>query len=392
MKQPRPLARLFAAAGERLAVGAIDVTWPDGTRRRFDSARPGPQADVHFRDWRALRRMLRDGALGFGEAYMTGEADTDDLEALLTLVALNQAELRKILEGKALMRAVVRLQHLLRPNSRHGSRRNIRAHYDLGNDFYEAWLDETMTYSSALYEGERRDLAAAQQAKYRRILDRLGARAGDTILEIGCGWGGFAEAAAERGCQVTGITISEEQFAYARERLDARRHNRGAEIRFQDYRDVRGEFDHIVSIEMIEAVGEAYWPAYFRALKQNLKSGGKALIQAITIDDDVFDAYRQRADFIQKYIFPGGMLLSKGELAGQAHAAGLQPGESFAFGQDYARTLREWLRRFDLAAERIRRMGYDEPFMRMWRYYLAYCATGFAIGRTDVVQAEFIRP
>jgi len=328
--------------------------------------------------------------VGFAESYLAGDWDSPDLAALIELAARNEAALTEALRGFAVVRAWHRVRHLLRANSRAGSRRNIADHYDLGNDFYRLWLDPTMTYSSALFGGDRsRSLEHAQEAKYNRILDRLGARSGDSLLEIGCGWGGFAETAARRGVRVHALTISPSQLEFARARLVNRGLDHLATVEFRDYRDVKGRFDHIVSIEMIEAVGERYWPHYFETLRKNLNHGGKAILQAIVIADDFYERYRRSADFIQTYIFPGGMLPTMKVMVEQARRAGLDLAGLHEFGRDYMHTLQDWLRRFDTAMPAVRAMGFDERFCRMWRYYLAYCAAGFATGRTSVLQAEF---
>jgi cyclopropane-fatty-acyl-phospholipid synthase len=384
-------ARVVLAAAARLEVGSLTLTMPDGRQQHVVGHRPGPDAAIQIRDWRFFARIVRGGDMAFAEAYMDGCFDTPDLPALLTLGALNQAALERAFQATWLRRAVWRLLHLRRHNSRRGSARNISAHYDLGNDFYALWLDRSMTYSSALFGTNRQQsLEQAQEAKYARILDQLGVRQGDSILEIGCGWGGFAELAARRGARVHGITISREQLDYARARLERQDLARDAKLEFRDYRDVQGQYDHIVSIEMIEAVGEKYWPRYFAAVARHLRPGGKALIQAITIADHAFEHYRRGTDFIQRYIFPGGMLLSRQKLAEQARAAGLKLADAYGFGQDYARTLSAWLERFDKASDKVLQKGFDERFQRMWRFYLAYCIAGFSTGRTDVLQAELV--
>lgn len=384
-------ARVVLAAAQQLQAGSLEVVLPNGRTQRFTGEQAGPAATIAINDRRFFARLVRGGDMAFAEAYMDGWFDTPDLPALLTLGALNQAALERAFQATWFRRAIWRLLHLRRHNSKRGSARNIRAHYDLGNEFYRLWLDRSMTYSSALYADEpQKSLEQAQDAKYGRILDRLGVRQGDSILEIGCGWGGFAEMAARRGARVHGITISREQLEFARERLAKADLADNATLEFRDYRDVEGKFDHIVSIEMIEAVGEKYWPRYFAALAQHLRPGGTALIQAITIADQAFEQYRRSTDFIQRYIFPGGMLLSRQKLAEQARQAGLKLADACAFGQDYARTLASWLERFDRVSDRVRQMGFDERFLRMWRYYLAYCIAGFSTGRTDVLQAELV--
>lgn len=384
-------ARLALAAAGRLEIGRLNVTLPDGSMHCFAGEQPGPDASLSVSDWRFFGRIMRGGDMAFAEAYMDGQIDTPDLPVLLTLGALNEAALERAFQANWLRRMVWRLVHARRSNSRRGSARNIRAHYDLGNDFYRLWLDRGMTYSSAIYGGDdTRQLEVAQDAKYGRILDRLGVRQGDSILEIGCGWGGFAEAAARRGARVHAITISREQLQFAQQRMADADLAHSTEIEFRDYRDVRGVYDHIVSIEMIEAVGEKYWPQYFAALSRHLRPGGKALIQAITIADQAFEQYRRGTDFIQRHIFPGGMLLSRQKLSEQAQRAGLRVADAHGFGHDYARTLLAWLERFDGVSERVRHLGFDERFQRMWRYYLAYCIAGFSTGRTDVLQAELV--
>ncbi len=384
-------ARAVLAAVSRLEIGTLTITLPDGRQQRFAGSAPGPDAALQVRDWRLFGRVARGGDMAFAEAYMDGWFETPDLPGLLTLGALNQAAVERAFQATWLRRMVWRLVHAGRANSRRGSARNIRAHYDLGNEFYRLWLDRGMTYSAALYDGAtERPLDEAQDAKYARILDRLGVRQGDSILEIGCGWGGFAELAARRGARVHGITISRQQLEFARARLSRADVAHNATLEYRDYRDVQGAYDHIVSIEMVEAVGEKYWPRYFATLARHLRPGGKALIQAITIADHAFEQYRRGTDFIQRYIFPGGMLLSPQKLAEQARQAGLKLGHAYGFGPDYARTLAAWLERFDRVSEKIREMGFDERFQRMWRYYLAYCIAGFSTGRTDVLQAELV--
>jgi len=382
-------ARFALHALRRLAVGGLAVTLPDGTARRFGSL-DGPQAAISISDPRFFRRVLADGDIGLAEAYMEGWFETPDLTALIVLLATNERALGGIARANGLKNLLLRLLHRRNDNSREGSKRNIHAHYDLGNEFYGLWLDPTMSYSSALYADDpTRPLDAAQIAKYERILDRLGARQGDTVLEIGCGWGGFAEVAARRGLRVSGITISKEQLEFARARLQRAGLAHRAQLEFRDYRDLAGRYDHIVSIEMIEAVGERYWPDYFATLKRHLVPGGSAVVQAIVIADEFYEGYRTRPDFIQTHIFPGGMLLTPRHIAEHCRRAGLAVAELYSFGMDYARTLDLWLDRFDRVADQVRGLGFDERFRRMWRYYLAYCSAGFATRRTDVLQAHF---
>jgi len=383
-------ARFILKALEQLSVGRLTVRLPNGSTRAFGAEGAEPAAELQVKQWRFFRRVLLDGDIGFAEAYMAGDCDSPNLPALIKLLADNQRALGSVARSNRLRNFALKVMHRLRRNSRAGSKRNIHAHYDLGNNFYGLWLDPTMSYSSALYEGETaKSLEAAQTAKYERILDQIGAKQGDSILEIGCGWGGFAETAARRGMRVTGVTISREQLDYARARLERAGLADRVDLQFRDYRDIEGTYDHIVSIEMIEAVGERYWPDYFAALKRLVVPGGSAMVQAIVIADEFFESYRDRPDFIQAYIFPGGMLLSPQRIAEQCRKAGLKVAELYSFGLDYAHTLETWLHRFDQVTDQISSMGFDERFRRMWRYYLAYCAAGFATRRTDVLQAHF---
>lgn len=386
-----PLAARFVLKSlERLSVGRLSVRLPDGHVRVFGNADSTPQAEIDVRDWRFFRRILLDGDMGFAEAYMEGFCDSPDLPRLIGLLLANEKALGKITRTNFFHGLLLKFLHRRHENTREGSKKNIHAHYDLGNEFYGLWLDRSMTYSSALYEGqESKPLEAAQTAKYERILTQLGARQGDSILEIGCGWGGFAEVAARRGVRVTGVTISKEQLAYARARLQSAGLADQVDLQFRDYRDIEGRYDHVVSIEMIEAVGERYWPDYFATLKRHVVPGGSALVQAIVIADHFFERYRKHPDFIQTYVFPGGMLLSPSTLRDQCRQAGLKVAELYSFGLDYARTLETWLGRFDRVSDQLGGLGFDQRFRRMWRYYLAYCAAGFSTRRTDVLQAHF---
>ena len=372
--------------------GAVAVTTPDGHRLRFGNS-GGTETALKINDWRFARRVLTHGDIGFAEGLMAGEWESEDLAALLTLLASNVERFTRLLEGSVFGKALNWFRHVTRANTRAGSRRNILAHYDLGNRFYEAWLDRSMTYSSARFDQHMRDLESAQQAKYRALAEHLDLKPGEHVLEIGCGWGGFAEfAAREYGVRVTGITISDEQFAYARERLAKAGLSDRVEIRRQDYRDVEGQFDKVASIEMFEAVGEEYWPAYFKKIAEVLKPGGRAGLQIITIEDRLFENYRKRADFIQRYVFPGGMLASIERLKQETAKAGLAWSKVEAFGQSYAETLAEWARRFQAKWHDIRAMGFDERFKQLWLFYLGYCEAGFRTGRTDVVQLELAKP
>jgi len=387
-----PSGRLLLALLARLTEGELSVTTPDRRGHRFGPGGSGaPRAEMVLHDWRVAREVLAGGDVAFAESYMDGRWETPDLVALLTLLAANQPALERAFYGDALRRAIFRVKHWLNANTRRQAKRNIFAHYDLGNDFYRLWLDETMTYSSALFGTDRSTpLAAAQQSKYQRILDELALPPGAHILEIGCGWGGFAESAARAGYRVTGLSLSEAQTAYARKRLQRAGFSDRDEFRLQDYRDVRGRFDGIASIEMFEAVGERWWPAYFRTVRDVLAPRGRACIQTITIADARFDRYRTQSDFIQQFIFPGGMLASPSRFAAEARAAGLEPAGVHVFGRDYAETLQRWIAAFDAHADAMRAQGFGERFRRCWRFYLAYCAAGFATGSTDVGHYTFV--
>ena len=378
----KTMIRQFLATLSQIRCGSLTLTTPDGQARHFGGDQPGPAADLTLLDWRTVPAIAAKADIGMTEAYRDGWWETNDLEALLTLALMNEAELDRYMYGSRLQATVTRLLYLFNRNSRAGARRNISAHYDLGNDFYRLWLDPTMTYSSALFQGTE-DLAQAQLNKYDRIIDHLAGASG-RLLEIGCGWGGFAERALARGdFAAKALTLSERQAEYARERL-----GHGAEIALQDYRDETGRFDHIVSIEMFEAVGERYWPQYFGKLSQVLSRRGQAMIQTITVADRYFDRYRKGGDMIRSFIFPGGMLPSPGRFEEQARRAGLAVADRFTFGQDYARTLRAWLVRFDEALPQVRALGFDDRFIRVWRFYLAACAASFTVGRTDVAQYQ----
>jgi cyclopropane-fatty-acyl-phospholipid synthase len=383
-------AVLFALL--QLKNGRVRVTLPDGRALMFGESGTAP-IDLRIRDYKFARRVLASGDIGFAEGLMAGEWESDDLSALLTLIAANVERFTSLLEGGPVGKALNWLRHRRRENTRKGSRRNILAHYDLGNRFYETWLDRSMTYSSARFDAKVRDLESAQLEKYRALARHLELKPGGHVLEIGCGWGGFAEvAASEFGARVTGLTISDEQLIYARDRMRRLKLSDQVEIRRQDYRDVEGAFDKVASIEMFEAVGEKYWPAYFSKIADVLKPGGKAALQVITIRDELFEKYRRRADFIQRYVFPGGMLVSVARLKQETEKAGLIWRQAEAFGQSYAETLAEWARRFGAKWEVIRALGFDERFKRLWLFYLGYCEAGFRTGRTDVIQLELAKP
>jgi len=380
----RALGGVLLRLGSRLQAGSLTLHLPNGMTHRFQGVEAGPEAEIRIRDTAALRRLLLGGDIGFAESYVAGHWGTPDLLALMTLAERNQAVLAGGLRGAAPMLWVNRLYHRLRANSRRGSRRNIAYHYDLGNAFYALWLDPGMTYSAALFADPEQDLADAQAAKYRRIGELAALRPGAQVLEIGCGWGGFMEHAARLGAGVRGLTLSREQLAYANGRMERLGLGSQAKAELTDYRDSSGAYDAVVSIEMLEAVGEAHWPRYFQTLRQRLAPGGAAVVQVITISDERFPGYRARTDFIQRHIFPGGMLPCPRVLREQAAAAGLRIDHAETFGGSYARTLALWRARFLASWPRIEALGFDQRFRRLWEYYLCYCEAGFASGAIDV--------
>lgn len=381
--------RLIEAAGRRFfqwcPEGRLTVRFPSGRERTIGRPDAWPAAAFSINRYRVLWRSIMRATNGFADSYMDGDVDIDDLVQLFTFFLRNEKKLNESAGNMIDIGRSDRRFHAHHRNTEEGSRENIHAHYDLGNAFYAQWLDETMTYSSAYFDGGAKTLKEAQEAKYRNICEALAVRPGEHIFEIGCGWGGFAEfAALNYGARVTGITISEEQLKFARERLASAGLAERTDIRFLDYRKSEGAFDHVVSIEMIEAVGEEFWPVYFRTVAERLKPGGRAAIQAITIDEDYFDGYRSNVDFIQRYIFPGGMLLTDSAIRENSALAGMSADCVLAFGKSYAETLRRWRRRFLDAWESIEPLGFDERFSRMWQYYLAYCETGFDEKRIDL--------
>lgn len=375
--------------------GRLTLVLPDGSSRQLSGKEPGHAAVMNIRSYNFAARVLKGGDIGFAEAYMAGEWDSPQLAVLLETLVNNYDHIRRLFDGNRVVNAINWLGHRLNRNSRRGSRRNIHAHYDLGNAFYASWLDPSMTYSSARFERPGLSLQEAQRAKYASLARMMDLQPGHSVLEIGCGWGGFAEfAAREVGAVVTGVTISREQHDYARRRLFEAGLAERADIRLIDYRDVEGRFDRVASIEMFEAVGREYWPTYFDKVREVLAPGGRAGLQIITIQDDLFDEYDARTDFIQKYVFPGGSLPSEARMAPVLDRAGLSVAGVERFGVDYADTLAEWARRFAAAWGDIVRngAGFDDRFRRLWRFYLAYCEAGFRSGRTDVIQMALERP
>ncbi len=374
----------------KLSIGGLNVQLPDSSSAHFgahDSS--GPHAAIRLVNWNVCRAALTSGDIGFAESYIAGDWQTPDLAALLRLFIANREAIESVVYGSWWGSLLYRAKHLLHHNSRRGSKKNVHAHYDLGNPFYRLWLDETMNYSSAWFNGDRtQSLPAAQQAKVLRALDECGLQPGQRLLEVGCGWGALAQAAATaRGAQVVGVTLSSEQLAWAHSRIAAAGATDRVDLRLQDWRDIDDEpFDAIASIEMFEAVGREYWPTFLTTLHNKLKPGGRACLQSITIRDDLFERYVQGTDFIQQYIFPGGLLPSPSEFRKAARAAGLEVINELAFGHDYAETLRRWRERFLAEERRVRTIGFDTRFMRTWEFYLAYCEAAFACGNTDVMQ------
>ena len=389
---PRYFAQVFARA-KAMTHGRIDVVLPDGRRFRVQGPQPGPAAEVHIHDPDVFARLIREGDLGFSEAYLEGGWSTPDLQAFMDLITAEHDAIYTAFPGQGLLRAWERLRHWLRSNSKRQARKNIAYHYDLGNDFYSLWLDDSMTYSSALFRTGQESLERAQEQKYAALVDSLKLEPGAHVLEIGCGWGGFAEyAAGQRGLRVTALTISQAQHDYAVDRIRRAGLSDRVTIKLQDYRDETGKYDAVASIEMFEAVGEKYWPAYFNAVRDRLAPGGRATIQVITVPDRIFPVYRENVDFIQKYIFPGGMLISPSVFRDQAGRAGLDWAQSFEFGPSYSQTLRRWHQVFTDRWAQVRALGYDDRFRRMWDFYLTSCAAAFRTGTCDVTQITLRRP
>ena len=393
--------RLAIGLLERLQHGHLDIVFPDGQRAHYGNPRSEERADLQLANWNVVGAAFKSGDIGFAESYIAGDWTTSDLAQLLSFFVHNREAAEKVFYGTMIGRVAYRLRHLLNRNTKARAKRNVHAHYDLGNEFYKLWLDPTMTYSSAWLNCDAGgaaggahmplsddEFARGQQAKYQRVLDQLALPPTARVLEIGCGWGGFAETAAAAGHKVAGLTLSREQLAYARERL----HDRciAADLRLQDYRDENGCYDGIASIEMFEAVGEAYWPSYFAALRRCLAPGGRACVQTIVIADELFARYRVGTDFIQQYVFPGGMLPSPSAFKAQAASAGLEVIDEHAFGRDYARTLATWSQRFMAQLGDVRALGFDDRFVRIWQFYLAYCEAAFARKNTDVVQYTLV--
>jgi cyclopropane-fatty-acyl-phospholipid synthase len=374
-----------------LLEGGIDATLPDGTHRILGGRAPGPFPVVHVHHWRALVRLVTSGSVGWYKAWALGEWTSPDPVPLFDLFMRNGESLGAVARAKGVWRFVNRFAHLFRRNSKANAKKNIAFHYDLGNDFYREWLDPSMTYSSALF-AERDTLEAAQQRKIHALLDRLDLKPGQRLLEIGCGWGALAiTAARDYGVEVVGLTLSTEQKAWAEAAAERAGLSDRVEIRLKDYRDVAGTFDAVASVEMVEAVGQDYWPSYLEAIARTLKAGGRAALQLISIREELFDAYAASADFIQTYVFPGGMLISEPRFRAIAARAGLEWRDRTGFGLDYAETLRLWRERYDAAVAQGRLLGFDDAFHGLWRYYLMYCEGGFRGRGIDVAQVTLVK-
>lgn len=375
----------------QLRSGFLKIVLPDGERKEFGNPSDPLHAEIQILDWSVFKQVMSHGDIGFAESYIRGQWNTPDLKALLELAIRNRNILEKAIYGNWLGSIFYRIKHWLRDNTKTGSRKNIHAHYDLGNAFYTLWLDPTMSYSSAWFsEGDKQSLADAQRAKIARILESIDVHEKEHILEIGCGWGGVMEEALRRNIAITGLTLSTEQKAFADNRLQAIQTSSSTdalfEVRLQDYRDCQEQFDGIVSVEMFEAVGEKHWPEYFETIAKRLKAGKKACIQTIVIAEELFERYRHNTDFIQQYVFPGGMLPSRQSFEASAAQAGLKVEKQFAFGADYAKTLCIWKDNFNQKLQEVRQLGFDEAFIRLWNFYLMYCSAGFAERNIDVVQ------
>ncbi|WP_404815021.1 class I SAM-dependent methyltransferase [Celeribacter naphthalenivorans] len=389
---PRYFNNVFAVAQE-MARGQLDFALPDGRVFRASGQAPGPVARLDVKSDDVFARLIREGDLGFCEDYLDGGWSTPDLMAFMDLLHAGNDDLYDGFPGMAFVRAYERMRHWMNSNTRRQAKKNISYHYDLGNAFYGLWLDETMTYSSALFETGQESLGAAQIAKYKSMVDEMGVKPGDHVLEIGCGWGGFAEyAAGERGLKVTGLTISEEQFRFAAQRIQKAGLSERVQLKLQDYRDETAQYDGIASIEMFEAVGEKYWPVYFGKIRECLKADAQATLQIITLQDKRFETYRKGVDFIQKYIFPGGMLPSPTVLREEIGKAGLKTVKSREFGESYSITLRRWYETFNAKWDEIEAMGFDDRFRRMWNFYLTSCAATFHGGNCDVTQITIAHP
>ena len=389
--------RVFTPAARRffnqymgsVSWGRLDVHLPGGECLTREGSEPGQHAAMHVKRWRTFAKVMRRGDIGFAESYIAGDWETPDLTALMTVLAKNVDQFNDKFSAKGWDRWTTALQHAMRQNTLRQSRKNIEAHYDLGNTFYQLWLDPSMTYSSALFHDEKQSLEQAQQAKYQRMLEQAELEPNSHLLEVGCGWGGFAAAAAEAGHRVTGITISPSQLAFAQERLAAEIKAGSVSLELTDYREISGSFDAVVSIEMFEAVGREWWSTYMETLRGRVKPGARAVVQTITINDELFDSYVEQPDFIQTCIFPGSLLSCPSQFKDHARAAGLEAEGDHFFGLSYAETLRRWQQAFNAEEDSVRDLGFDTEFIRLWNFYMSYCIGGFEAERTNVAQFAF---
>ena len=383
-------SKLFFNILSRVSKGSLEIETPDGQIICFEGKELGAHAKVKIRSWKFTENLFMKGDIGLGESYIEGHWESDNINDLIRIGIDNYETLKSVIKGQIFKVLIYRFKHLfLNRNTRSGSKRNIYAHYDIGNSFYKLWLDPTMTYSSALYKDQSISLEEAQESKYQQILDQIALKDGDHILEVGCGWGGFMEYAAKRGIRVTGITISKEQYDYAVKRL--KHYGDLCTIKLQDYRDIQGSYDHVVSIEMFEALGQAYWRTYFKKISSVLRTGGHAVIQSITINNNDFKNYSKGSDFIQQFIFPGGMLPCPKEVEKQSKKSGLRLLSEFEFGLDYAKTLHQWELNFTKEIDQVKECGLDQKFIRTWRFYLKYCQGGFEGRKISVSQFKFIK-
>lgn len=379
-------AKVILNSLSKIEFGSIDIISPEGMHFKYVGKKPGPSTDLNISNWNVFAEILNKSDIGLAETYINNHWNSNSIDQLIELAILNESVLSKAFIGNLHKIIFYRLKHEARENTKSGSKSNIKAHYDLGNSFYSLWLDPTMTYSSALFSHNNEDLSQAQNNKYQNMLNLVGAKPGDHIVEIGCGWGGFLEHAAKQGIHVTGITISDEQYQFAKARIERLNLQEFAKVKICDYRDLEGQFDHAVSIEMIEAVGEKYWDSYFSLFKRVLKAGGKFAIQAITMNDKNFDSYRKGTDFIQQYVFPGGMLLSPKTIDRMLDKHEYQKIDQIFFGLDYAKTLNIWFNSFNQELDKVKTFGFDDQFIRLWNFYLKYCEGAFNSKRIDVTQ------
>jgi cyclopropane-fatty-acyl-phospholipid synthase len=387
-------ARTILSLLEKIQIGQLTLVSPEGEKFIFRGTQSGIEANIQIHDWTVCKACLKSGDIGLAETYIDGLWDSTDIQSLLRLFLVNRQVIEKAIYGNWWGRLGYRIKHWLNKNSKAGSKKNIHAHYDIGNAFYSLWLDPSMTYSSACFEDKDTSLIEAQEAKYQRIINSIDVHAGQNILEVGCGWGGLMEVASKRGINIDCLTISQEQATYARDRAQRIKSDTSGEVNIliQDYRDHQNQYDGIASIEMFEAVGEKYWSTYFEMIQRCLKPGKKACIQTIVIADNLFDKYRRSSDFIQQYVFPGGMLPSIKKFKEAAQSKGLIVEDVYQFGQDYQKTLCLWHQKFNQHLQEIKQQGFDEKFIRLWNLYLMYCAAGFAENSTDVVQFTLSKP